>query len=238
VPTPAPTACGTTDHEQDDEQDDDSRESKGKSSKVIISAAAKVSVHAGDTLTLAVRAQDCEGRPTSVKGTKLPKGATITNSIDAESQMTKAVVTWPVPANTTDDQTIVVTAVASDGGTTGTASQKVPVDVLPPLNAPTADDLVKSSPIGSAKFNVKKQAIDLAGQATWAKGSPLAARNGATATITDAATSAVLGTAPVATNGKWKISVPANAGTCTVDASVNGSKPGSKAVAGMANCKK
>ncbi|MDD1620630.1 MAG: hypothetical protein LUQ11_04040 [Methylococcaceae bacterium] len=120
TPTPVPTACNTT-------EDD---------SKVVptLTAPSKVSVYAGQKLTLAVTAFDCADREITIKATKgLPRGAKIVNSFDAQLQMYKAVITW-TPASNAREQTIKVTLVAvvtADNGKKVSSSPKtVPIQVL------------------------------------------------------------------------------------------------------------
>jgi hypothetical protein len=124
TPTPVPTACSTT-------GDDDEHDSKVAPT---LTAPSKVSVNAGEKLTLAVTAFDCADREITIKATKgLPRGAKIVNSFDAQLQMAKAVITWTPSANA-KGQTINVTLVAvvrSDRGkTVSSPSKTVSIQVL------------------------------------------------------------------------------------------------------------
>ena len=121
--------------------DDDEHNSKVAPT---LTAASKVSVQAGKKLTLAVTAYDCADRPITIKATKgLPRGATIVNTVDAQLQMAKAVITW-TPAANAKAQTINVTMVAvvstDNGKALSSAPKTVAIQVLPAGQTSTNTD--------------------------------------------------------------------------------------------------
>ncbi|NOS88024.1 MAG: hypothetical protein HOP34_05695 [Methylococcaceae bacterium] len=232
----------------DDESDNPKKKAKSASSKIVptLTAPDKVSVHAGETLHLAVTAFDCKDRPITILAAPLPKGAALNNSIDPELHMPKAVLTWTPPL-TAEGQALTITlkAVASgdDHQKIASAPLAVIIDVLPPLpvSANAADTLVSSNTISSARYNTSSQKLVLQGKLVWDNNSTAAERlaviKAETVAITDAATNAALANAKVAKNGAWHVSVAlrADLAPCSVDAIVHG-KSAIKAVTGLKRC--
>lgn len=263
--TPAATACGNDDeyyvHDSEDEDSDEhesedghksnehERHSKDKHNRVVptLSAPDKVSIHAGESLKLAVTAFDCADRPIKIQADQLPKGAKIANSIDAELHMPKAVITWqsPVSAEARTEK-VVLKAVASDSenGKVASSPQSVLIEVLPTAQSQgnVLEQLVKSNTVASARFNAKSQKLELSGQVSWHKKSRKDQRQALianeAAVITDAATGSELGTATIGKNGKWKatIATTADAAPCSIDVAFNG-KTGVKSVKGVKHCR-
>jgi hypothetical protein len=242
--TPAPTACGTTEHD-DDGHDDDGHQSSGLPT---LTAPDKVSVHAGELLTLAVTAFDCADRSIEIQATGLPEGATIVNSIDPQLHMPKAVISWTPSVNADDDDVkIVLKAVATDvdNKKTTSAPKTVVIKVLPAVQAPAEDDdhVVKRHVVASAQYLEKSKKLGVAGQVVWEKDSTVQERKAITAAetavITNAATGAELGTALVGADGKWRKVIAINpvSAPCSIDVSFH-NKSGVKVVKGVSHCKK
>ncbi|WP_152539506.1 hypothetical protein [Methylomicrobium lacus] len=246
--TPAPTSCSDVDdlddehgqeldddrdHDGNDEQDDDS--GKSKKAKIIptLSAPDHVSVHAGETLTLAVTAFDCASRPLTIIAKHLPYGAALENTVDPQLHMSKGVITWtPDAGSRAQTVEIELKVVADDGAGKPVASdeQGVVINVLPatPAQPLAQNGPVKSNTVVSAGYRSKPQKLTVAGQLLWNrssnKGDRLAFIKNQTAVISDAVSGVQLGTAAIKRNGKWKtsITIDANSAPCSVDVAVGG----------------
>ncbi|WP_374090007.1 hypothetical protein [Methylomicrobium lacus] len=246
--TPAPTSCSYVDdlddehgqeldddrdHDGNDEQDDDSE--KAKKAKIIptLSAPDHVSVHAGETLTLAVTAFDCASRPLVIIAKHLPAGAVLENTVDPQLHMNKGVITWTPDAGSRAQTLEIELKVVADDGTGKPAAsdeQGVVINVLPatPAQPLAQNGPVKSNTVVGAGYRSKSQKLTVAGQLLWNrssnKGDRLAFIKNQTAVISDAASGVQLGTAAIKRNGKWKtaITIDADSAPCSVDVAVGG----------------
>jgi len=246
--TPAPTSCSDVDdlddehgqeldddrdHDGNDESDDDSE--KSKKAKIIptLSAPDHVSVHAGETLTLAVTAFDCASRPLTIIAKHLPYGAALENTVDPQLHMSKGVITWtPDAGSRAQTVEIELKVVADDGAGKPVASDErgVVINVLPatPAQPLAQNGPVKSNTVVSAGYRSKSQKLTVAGQLLWNrssnKGDRLAFIKNQNAVISDAASGVQLGTAAIKRDGKWKtaITIDANSAPCSVDVAVGG----------------
>jgi len=92
------------------------------------------SIHAGESLSLAVAASDCLHRPLQIKTSKLPRGASFVQSFDEASSKQKGIFTW-TPGNDSarSRKSVSFRAVAKKPkGSKASARQQIRIRVLPP----------------------------------------------------------------------------------------------------------